>query len=107
MKQSNSCIILQQKELYSKTFLPSVMGHDNALQLFSGAILEIHRLSYSTAATFFSDEPAAVKRELEEKYLDIHCKRKRGKKVFLAHNFVLYKRQLTFLSFAEDILRRD
>ena len=83
------------------------MGNDNALQVFSGAILEIHTLPYRAAATISSDEPAAVKCELEEKYLDIYCKRKRGKKDFLADNFVLCKRQLTFVSFAEDILKRD
>lgn len=64
-------------ELYSNIFLPDVMGNDNALQLFSGAILEIHRLPYTAAAIFSSDEPAAVKHALEEKYLNIYCKRKK------------------------------
>jgi len=40
------------------------------------------------AATFSSDEPAALKCELGEKYLDIYCKRKKRKKVFLADSFI-------------------
>lgn len=97
-------------ELYSNIFLPNVMGNDNALQLFSGAILEIHRLPYTAAATFSSDEPAAVKHTLEEKYLNIYIARekKRGKKVLLQIGvFYTNVNFLCVVSFAEDILKRD
>lgn len=69
MKQSNCCIIYN-RELYSNTFLPKVLGNDNDLQLFSGAILEIHTLHYRAAVAFSSDECAAEKCGLEKKYLD-------------------------------------
>lgn len=80
-------------ELYSNIFLPDVMGNDNALQVLGGAILEIHRLPYTAAATFSSDEPAAVKHALEEKYLNIYCKRKREerKESSPAESCLLYK----------------
>lgn len=83
MKESNSHIILQQRELYPNTPLPNVLGNDNALQLFTGAMLEIHTLHYRAAVTFCSDEGAAAKCGLEKKYLDpFSFKRKRGNKVF-------------------------
>lgn len=46
-----------------------------------------YRLSYKAAATLSSDDPAAVKHELEKKYLCLYCRRNRTKTVFLAGNF--------------------